>query len=41
MSFLKNGTFYDIDAGVAPDFTLVRPEKYYDHKMLVEYINGL
>ena len=41
MSFLKNGTFYDIDAGVAPDFTLTRPEKFYDKKMLTEYINNL
>lgn len=41
MSFLKNGSFYDIDTGVAPDFTLVRPEKYYDRESLTEYINNL
>lgn len=41
MSFLKNGSFYDIDTGVAPDFTLVKPERYYDREKLTEYINSL
>ncbi len=41
MSFLKNGSFYDIDTGVAPDFTLIKPERYYDREKLTEYINGL
>lgn len=41
ISFLKNGSFYDIDTGVAPDFTLIKPERYYDHESLVEYINNL
>ncbi|MBQ6482922.1 MAG: hypothetical protein IJI45_17600, partial [Anaerolineaceae bacterium] len=41
MSFLKNGSFYDIDTGVAPDFTLLKPERYYDREWLTEYINEL
>ena len=41
MSFLKNGSFYDIDTGVAPDFTLIRPDKFYDRDALTEYINNL
>ena len=41
MSFLKNGSFYDIDTGVAPDFTLIKPERYYNREELTEYINNL
>ena len=41
MSFLKNGSFYDIDTGVAPDFTLLKPERYYDREWLTEYLNEL
>ncbi len=41
LSFLKNGSFYDIDTGVAPDFTLIKPERYYNREELTEYINNL
>ena len=41
MSFLKNGSFYDIDTGVAPDFTLITPDRFYDKKKLTDYLNGL
>ena len=41
MSFLKNGSFYDIDTGVAPDITLIKPERFYDREQLTEFINGL
>ena len=41
MSFLKNGSFYDIDTGVSPDFTITQPRKFYDHEALTEYINNL
>ena len=41
LSILKNGSFYDIDTGVEPDFTLVKPERFYNHEKLVEYINSL
>ena len=41
LSFMKNGSFYDIDRGAEPDFVLTNPDKYYDRKALTEYINGL
>ena len=41
LSFMKNGSFYDIDRGADPDFVLTNPDKYYDRKSLTEYINGL
>ena len=41
MSFLKNGSFYDIDQGVEPDFVLSRPESFYDRETLTNYINQL
>jgi len=40
MSFLKNGSFYDIDQGVVPDYTISQPEKYYDRETLTEFINN-
>ncbi len=39
MSFQKNGSFYDIDQGVSPDYTITRPEKYYDREALTDFIN--
>ena len=41
MSFTKNGSFYDIDQGVEPDFVLSRPESFYDREKLTNYINQL
>lgn len=41
MSFLKNGSFYDIDRGATPDYTITMPEKFYDREALTEYINML
>ena len=41
MSFTKNGSFYDIDQGVEPDFVLSRPESFYDREVLTDYINRL
>ena len=41
MSFNKNGSYYDIDQGVQPDFILSRPESFYDREALTEYINNL
>jgi hypothetical protein len=41
MSFLKNGSFYDVDRGADPDFILTSPEKYYDRKALTDYINNI
>ncbi|MBO4267171.1 MAG: hypothetical protein J5910_08290 [Lachnospiraceae bacterium] len=39
MSYMKNGSFYDIDQGVDPDFILANPDLYYDREHLTEYIN--
>ena len=41
MSFLKNGSLYDIDRGADPDYTISTPEKYYDRKALCTFINSL
>lgn len=41
MSFLKNGSLYDIDRGADPDYTISKPEKYYDRQALTDYINSL
>ena len=41
VSFLKNGSFYDLDRGADPDFVLASPAKYYDRKALTDYINTL
>ena len=41
MSFLKNGSFYDIDTGVSPDYTISKPKNFYDLEALTEYINNL
>ena len=41
LSFLKNGSFYDIDRGAEPDYLLSKPEEFYDRTALTEYINSL
>ena len=41
LSFMKNGSFYDIDRGTEPDFVLTGPKSYYDREALTEYINSL
>ena len=41
MSFTKNGSFYDTDRGVEPDFNITDPAFLYDRAALTEYINGL
>lgn len=41
VSFLKNGSFYDLDRGADPDAVLASPEKYYDREALTDYINSL
>ena len=41
LSFMKNGSFYDIDRGAAPDYTLTNADIYYNRKALTEYINTL
>lgn len=41
MSYTKNGSFYDIDRGVEPDFTIPAARQFYDRKNLTTYINEL
>ena len=41
MSFLKNGSFYDIDQGIEPDYYIDNIENYYDRAALTRFINGL
>lgn len=41
LSFRKNGSFYDIDEGVAPDVYLSRLETMYDRAKLNDLINNL
>ena len=38
---VQNGSYYHIDRGVAPDFTLSKAESFYDRAALTDYINGL
>ena len=41
LAFTKNGSFYDIDQGAEPDYTLAFPESYYDRASLTDYINQI
>ena len=41
LSFMKNGSFYDIDRGAVPDYTLTNPEIFYNREALTEHINTL
>ncbi len=41
LSFRKNGSFYDIDEGVAPDVYISKIETLYDRKKLTDLINSL
>ena len=41
ISIIRNGSFYNVDAGVEPDVRLVKPESFYDRPALVEYLNSL
>ena len=41
LAYMRNGSFYDIDQGVDPDFVIPKPELFYDRQYLTKYINGL
>ena len=41
LSFIKNGSYYDIDRGAEPDFIITKPEKFFDRAALTDYINSL
>ena len=41
LSFMRNGSFYDVDQGVDPDYYIHDLGFLYDRQALTEYINGL
>ncbi len=41
LAFTKNGSFYDIDRGTDPDFSLAFIESFYDRENLTETVNGI
>lgn len=41
LSFLKNGSFYDIDRGAEPDYPLMFPESFYNRAELTRLINEI
>ena len=41
MSYTKNGSFYEIDQGVVPDYIISEPEQFYDREALTKSINNI
>ena len=41
LSFVKNGSYYDVDQGVAPDHVIDNYAHFYDREALTEFIHGL
>ena len=41
ISLIKNGSFYDIDRGIEPDFVISKYDTMYDREKLVEFIHNL
>ena len=41
LAFTKNGSFYDIDQGAAPDIPLQFPDSFYDRAALTDTINSI
>ena len=41
LSFMKNGSYYDVDRGVEPDYVISSYERFYDREALAEYIRNL
>lgn len=41
ISFVKNGSYYDVDQGVEPDYIIHSYEHFYDREALAAFINGL
>ncbi len=40
MTYIKNGSLYDIDRGVEPDLYIAKPSMFYDREALTQYINS-
>lgn len=36
-----NGSYYDIDRGIEPDYYLAAPDQFYDREALSDYLKGL
>lgn len=41
LCYMKNGSFYDVDKGAEPDYTISNPADYYNRTALAAYISGL
>ncbi len=41
MSYVKNGSYYEIDTGIEPNYFISAPENLYNRKALTEYIHNL
>ena len=41
LSHVKNGSYYEIDEGVEPDYCIDKPANFYNREALTDYINGL
>ena len=41
ISFVKNGSYYDVDRGVEPDYLIRSYENFYDREALAKFIAGL
>ena len=41
ISIIKNGSFYNTDAGIVPNFWLDKPESFYDRPALAQYLHEL
>ena len=41
ISFVKNGSYYDVDRGVEPDYIISNYNHFYDREALTNFINGL
>ena len=41
LSYMKNGSVYDIDQGVEPDYAISSIDSFYDREALTEYLSGL
>lgn len=41
LSFVKNGSYYDVDRGVDPDHIIDSYDHFYNRELLTDYINSL
>lgn len=41
ISSVRNGSFYNVDQGIEPDFVISKMDTFYDREKLVDFIHGL